>query len=108
MSNPAGCALGWLLSSSGNAGMFEGAIGHVAQPTTNQAIVGRRNFESVLEKYGPEIHDESCAEAYGNRANQQFNFHGYLDVGCSCLPFRFRRTRLLAGHLQPGLGSRFT
>jgi hypothetical protein len=49
--------------------MFDGAIGHVAQPTTNQAIVWRRNFESVLEKYGPEIHDESCAEANGNSAN---------------------------------------
>jgi hypothetical protein len=69
MSNPAGRALGWLLSSSGNAWMFEGAIGHVAQPTTNQAIVWRRNFESVLEKYRPEIHDEGSAEANGNSAN---------------------------------------
>jgi hypothetical protein len=49
--------------------MFEGAIGHVAQPTTNQAIVGRRNSESVLEKYGPEIHEDGCAETNGNSAN---------------------------------------
>jgi hypothetical protein len=69
MSNPADGALGRLLSSSGNAWMLKDAIGHVAQPAANEAIVGRRNVESALEKYGPKIHDESCTEANDNSAN---------------------------------------
>jgi len=101
MSNPADDALGRLLSSGSNAWMLKDAIDHVAQPSANEAIVGQRDAESALEKYGPKIHDESCAEANNNSGKQQFTFHGLPDVDCSCLTSRFSRPRRRAKRLEP-------
>jgi hypothetical protein len=49
--------------------MFENSIGHVAQPTANEAIIRRRNVEGTFEKYSPEIHNDSCTKANDNSAD---------------------------------------
>jgi hypothetical protein len=64
--DPADRALKWFWGRGGNICMPKPALGHVAKPTPEEAVVERENAERTLQKKIPQVHEKSRPNTNGN------------------------------------------